>query len=189
MSSCRSEHEMVGGNVCETFLDSKLILLDHRAFRQLVEDRDRRVVMALVYAIPEPAMPDNLPLGNEASRARPVTVRDLLRHAASTAQGVVPEGGEAKVVQVRDIVIDFESRTVQVGHDSVKLTGTQFEILAILARNAGRAISRREIMQRIWGNVDAGLSRSLDVHLTALRAKLQRPSFLHTIRGFGYRFG
>jgi len=71
----------------------------------------------------------------------------------------------------------------------VRLTTKEFAVLAALAGRAGTAVSRQQLMDEVWGDAYLAVSRSLDVHLTQLRAKLGRPEVLTTIRGFGYRFG
>ena len=59
----------------------------------------------------------------------------------------------------------------------------------MLAAQRGAAVSRQQLLDEVWGDAYLAVSRSLDVHLTQLRAKLDRPGLLTTIRGFGYRFG
>lgn len=71
----------------------------------------------------------------------------------------------------------------------MELTPKEFDVLAVLAGQAGTAISRQRLLDEIWGDAYLAVSRSLDVHMTQLRAKLARPELLVTIRGFGYRFG
>jgi DNA-binding response OmpR family regulator len=62
-------------------------------------------------------------------------------------------------------------------------------VLAVLAARQGTAVSRQQLMDEVWGDAYLAVSRSLDVHLTQLRAKLDRPGLITTIRGFGYRLG
>jgi DNA-binding response OmpR family regulator len=87
-----------------------------------------------------------------------------------------------------DIIIDLELRTARVGGSEIALTTKEFDLLAVLVDNPGAAVSRQELMDRVWGNAFIAVSRSLDVHLTALRSKLGRPGLIETIRGFGYRW-
>jgi DNA-binding response OmpR family regulator len=69
------------------------------------------------------------------------------------------------------------------------LTAKEFAILAVLAGKCGTAVSRQVVMDEVWGDAFVAVSRALDVHLTSLRAKLDRPGLVSTIRGFGYRLG
>ena len=133
---------------------------------------------------------DDPTLDTDDHQVRPIRQCELLpylelanRHAIADPQT------PTWVVRVSDLMISFDARTVQVGIHPVRLTNIEFDILAVLARNAGTAIRRGQIMKEVWGSKNKRLSRTLDVHLSALRAKLNRPGLLHTIRGFGYRLG
>ncbi|WP_238420494.1 response regulator transcription factor [Gordonia sp. 'Campus'] len=88
-----------------------------------------------------------------------------------------------------DIVVDLDARLVTVDGADVALTPKEFELLAHLVARRGEAVSREQLMDAIWGDAHVAISRSLDVHMTALRAKLGRPGVIETIRGFGYRWG
>ncbi len=81
-------------------------------------------------------------------------------------------------MRAADVEVDLDARRVTVGGAEVRLTTKEFEVLAALA-----------LMDEVWGDAFLAVSRSLDVHLTQVRAKLGRPEVLTTIRGFGYRFG
>ena len=87
-----------------------------------------------------------------------------------------------------DLVIDIDLRTARVNEQDIALTTKEFDLLAVLVDNPGAAVSRQELMDRVWGNAFVAVSRSLDVHMTALRSKLGRPGLIETIRGFGYRW-
>jgi DNA-binding response OmpR family regulator len=85
--------------------------------------------------------------------------------------------------------VDLAARTVCRDGNDVPLTRTEFAVLAVLCERPGEAVSREQILDRVWGDTFVSTSRSLSVHLTQLRAKLQRPGLVTTIRGHGYRFG
>jgi DNA-binding response OmpR family regulator len=92
------------------------------------------------------------------------------------------------VVEAGDVVVDLGARSVRVRDEDVPLTRKEFEVLAHLVRRRGEAVSRQELMDAIWGDAYVTVSRSLDVHMTSLRAKLGLPDAIATIRGFGYRW-
>jgi len=75
-----------------------------------------------------------------------------------------------------------------VGGRALSLTPTEFELLALLVKHGGSIATREQIMDALWGDAFAAASRSLDVHLTGLRAKLGRPGCIVNVRGVGYRF-
>jgi DNA-binding response OmpR family regulator len=145
-------------------------------------------VLVLTASGDERTVVRGLRLGANDYVVKPVRLAELLarmdnvvgRSLRNSARG----GG---VVRIRDIEIDMMARRVRVGGEEISLTHKEFELLAILAREPGIAVSRQQSMDEIWGNADLAISRSLDVHMTQLRAKLGRPGLLVTIRGFGYR--
>ena len=95
----------------------------------------------------------------------------------------------ARQIATGDIVVDLDARLVTVAGTDVALTPKEFELLAHLVTRRGEAVSREQLMDAIWGDAYVAISRSLDVHMTALRAKLGRPGVIETIRGYGYRWG
>lgn len=92
-----------------------------------------------------------------------------------------------RVVTVRDVRIDLAARGVWRGDSEIVLTGTEFDVLAALARRRGMAVSRQQLMDEVWGDSSPGRTHSLGVHLTALRRKLDSPGLIVTMHGFGYR--
>jgi len=121
---------------------------------------------------------------------KPIRLRELLARIEAVSRRA-PAGGTPPepVVRAGDLSIDLAARTVAVAGEPVELTTKEFDVLAVLARQAGTAVSRQQIMDQVWGDAYLAVSRSLDVHMTTLRAKLDRPELLHTIRGYGYRLG
>lgn len=120
---------------------------------------------------------------------KPVRPHELLARIDAIGRRMDLGGRTERVVRVADLVINLDARTVEALGEPVALTTKEFDVLAVLARRVGTAVSRREILTEVWGEVHLTVSRTLDVHLTALRGKLGRPHLLHTIRGFGYRLG
>ncbi|AMY51791.1 KDP operon transcriptional regulatory protein KdpE [Rhodococcoides fascians D188] len=91
-------------------------------------------------------------------------------------------------LELGDVVVDLVGRSVDVDGRDIGLTTKEFDLLAHLATRRGEAVSREQLMDAIWGDAYVAISRSLDVHMTTLRAKLGRPGTIATIRGFGYRW-
>ncbi|MCG8923613.1 response regulator transcription factor [Lentzea sp. CC55] len=131
-----------------------------------------------------------LRLGADDYLVKPVRLAELLARIDAVARRSAARSREpGDVVRVSDVEIDLQSRQVVVGGREISLTTKEFDVLAVLARRPGTAVSRQQLMDEVWGNAFVAVSRTLDVHLTQLRAKLDRPGLLHTIRGFGYRLG
>jgi DNA-binding response OmpR family regulator len=127
-----------------------------------------------------------LHLGADDYLVKPVRLAELLARIHAVTRRAAPQDGAA-VVRVRDLVIDLDARRVSSGDGEIDLTAKEFDILAVLARNHGVAVSRQRLLDEVWGDAYLAVSRSLDVHLTGLRAKLARPGLVATIRGFGFR--
>ncbi|MBU6529647.1 response regulator transcription factor [Streptomyces mayonensis] len=131
-----------------------------------------------------------LRIGADDYLVKPVRLAELLaRIEVVTRRSAALSAPEARKVTVGDVEIDLDARRVTAGGTGIELTAKEFDILAVLAARTGIAVSREQVLDEVWGDAHHGVSRSLDVHLTQLRAKLSRPDLLTTIRGFGYRFG
>ena len=88
--------------------------------------------------------------------------------------------------------LDPDRHVVSVGGEPTPLPLKEFELLEVLLRNAGRVLTREQLMNRVWGADYFGDTKTLDVHVKRLRAKIEpdpsQPRHLVTIRGVGYRF-
>jgi len=123
------------------------------------------------------------PFGIEELLAR---VRVALRHSTQAS------GSKQVVVHAGDLEIDLSSHVVRKGPEEVKLTGTEYKLLAHLASNAGRVLTHRGILLAVWGPADSDHVEYLRVYMRQLRKKLEdnpdEPQFLLTEPGLGYRF-
>ncbi|MCK9874490.1 response regulator transcription factor [Frankia sp. AgPm24] len=132
-----------------------------------------------------------LRLGADDYLLKPVRMDELLARMEAVLRRAQREEGIPAIsrVQVGGVAIDLDTHLVTVAGEEVVLTRIEFEILAVLARKAGTAVSREQLLDEVWGDAYVAVSRTFDVHLSKLRKKLGRPSPLHNIRGFGYRLG
>jgi len=138
----------------------------------------------------EPSVVRGLWLGADDYLTKPVRLAELLaRMDAVLRRAKAGDTAAEDVVRIEDVEIDLAGRRVLVAGHDIGLTTKEFDVLAVLAQRPGTAVSRRQLMEQVWGGAYLAVSRSLDVHLTQLRAKLDRPGLLTTIRGFGYRLG
>lgn len=129
-----------------------------------------------------------LRLGADDYLVKPVRLAELLARMDAVARRSAARSAPAdRVVRAGDVEIDLVARRVLVAGEEVALTTKEFAVLAVLASRPGTAVSRQQLMDEVWGDAYLAVSRTLDVHLTQLRAKLDRPGVLTTIRGFGYR--
>lgn len=123
------------------------------------------------------------PFGVEELLAR---VRVALRHSTRI------QGAQSTVVKAGSVVIDLAWHQVKRGEDEVKLTGTEYKLLAYLAANHGRVLTHQSILTHVWGPADADHTEYLRVYVRQLRKKLEvdpdRPQYILTESGIGYRF-
>lgn len=123
------------------------------------------------------------PFGIEELLAR---VRVALRHSAGR------KGDQGKIIKAGALTIDLAWHIVKRGEDEVKLTGTEYKLLAYLASNHGRVLTHQSILTHVWGPADADHTEYLRVYMRQLRKKLEadpeRPQYILTEPGIGYRF-
>jgi DNA-binding response OmpR family regulator len=98
-------------------------------------------------------------------------------------------GGEATVMDCGPLRVDVAGRRVFVDGEQIALTGKEFDIVACLALEPGRVVSREEIFDRVWDEHWYGPRKVLDVHVAALRRKLGDPTLIETVYGRGFRLG
>ncbi len=88
--------------------------------------------------------------------------------------------------------IDVERHQVSINGESIALPLKEFELLEFLVRNNGRVLTRAQLIDRVWGSDYFGDTKTLDVHIKRLRAKLEsdpaNPTYIQTVRGLGYKF-
>jgi two-component system response regulator RegX3 len=115
-------------------------------------------------------------------------MRAVLRRSPVDRQPVI--GGE--VIEVGDVRVDPERHEVVVRGQDVQLPLKEFELLTLLMDNAGRVLTRDTLIDRVWGHDYVGDTKTLDVHIKRLRAKVETdpgsPERIVTIRGLGYKF-
>lgn len=117
---------------------------------------------------------------------KPFALSELLARIEAVMRRA-PGAPRAARLDVGELTIDFAARTVAVGGAAVVLTRKEFDLLAALAREPGATVDRQRLLLEVWHSDLPALSRTLDVHVATLRAKLGRPELLQTVRGFGYR--
>ncbi|HEV7470730.1 MAG TPA: response regulator transcription factor [Pseudonocardia sp.] len=95
--------------------------------------------------------------------------------------------GVAPTVVTGDVEVDLSRRSVTVAGVPVTLARKEFDLLAALARREGAVVARDELLDEVWGSVDASARRTLEAHVGLVRSKLGRPGAIVTVRGVGYR--
>jgi two-component system response regulator RegX3 len=107
-------------------------------------------------------------------------------------RGGEPDVSATGVVEHGPVRLDIDRHVVTVNGTVVNLPLKEFELLELLLRNAGRVLTRGQLIDRVWGSDYVGDTKTLDVHVKRLRAKVEpvpsRPQHLLTVRGLGYKF-
>jgi DNA-binding response OmpR family regulator len=128
--------------------------------------------------------------GLDAGAADYVTKPFRLAELLARVRAQLRDPAVARIIQTGDLRVDLDSRRVWCGDDETELRAQEFDLLAVLVANAGRAISRDQLMREAWDEHWYGSTKTLDVHIAGLRRKLDTDgaaSRITTIRRFGYR--
>jgi two-component system response regulator RegX3 len=134
-----------------------------------------------------------LELGADDYVTKPYSTRELLaRIRAVMRRRVEGDDDDVAVLEAGDVRMDVERHTVSVRGTETAMPLKEFELLEVLLRNAGRVLTRGQLIDRVWGADYFGDTKTLDVHIKRIRTKIERhpsdPTMLLTVRGLGYRF-
>ncbi|AMO91473.1 DNA-binding response regulator [Corynebacterium sp. HMSC06D04] len=127
-----------------------------------------------------------------SSRELIARIRAVLRRGQDSASEAPQEEFDEQILEGGRVRMDVERHTVTVDGEAVSMPLKEFDLLEYLLRNAGRVLTRGQLIDRIWGADYVGDTKTLDVHVKRLRSKIEaepsRPQHLVTVRGLGYKF-
>ncbi len=138
-----------------------------------------------------------LEVGADDYVTKPYRMRELIARMRAVLRRRGPAGSEAGelgpgAIAVGGVVLDPDEHTVTVGGQPVGLPLREFDLLHLLLANAGRVLPRETLIDRVWGSDYVGDTKTLDVHVKRLRAKIEpdpsQPTRIVTIRGLGYKY-
>jgi DNA-binding response OmpR family regulator len=135
-----------------------------------------------------------LEVGADDYLPKPFSFRELLARIRSILRRVELDRqiGQTQSVVLGNLTLDPVARRVFKGETELQLSAREFDLLSILMKSAGRALSREELLGEVWGTDWIGDQRTLDVHVRWLRLKVEEdpasPRYIQTVRGHGYRF-
>ena len=156
------------------FIRSKAMLKDLPVIILSAKDKELDKIMGL-------------DLGADDYLTKPFSVLELAARIRSLLRR---SKKDERLIQIHGLCIDLDKRTVTIHEEPVELTFKEFELLKYLAKNEGRAVSREELINQIWGYDFIGESRTLDVHINSLRKKMgnEYAHWIQSVRQVGYRF-
>jgi two-component system, OmpR family, response regulator RegX3 len=135
-----------------------------------------------------------LELGADDYVTKPYSSRELIARirAVLRRNGALVEGEiDSHILSAGPVRMDIDRHMVSVGQQSVQLPLKEFELLEFLMRNSGRVLTRIQLIDRVWGSDYVGDTKTLDVHIKRLRAKIEvdpaNPIYIQTVRGLGYK--
>jgi two-component system response regulator RegX3 len=134
-----------------------------------------------------------LELGADDYVTKPYSSRELVaRVRAVLRRGSEPEELTPSTIEAGPVRMDIDRHVVTVGGRQMPMPLKEFELLEILLRNAGRVLTRMQLIDRVWGSDYVGDTKTLDVHVKRLRGKIEpdpaNPRYLVTVRGLGYKY-
>jgi len=121
-----------------------------------------------------------------------VRVRNALRRRSFSSSVSTTTCVTSEIIKFGDLEIDLKSHTIRLSGESIEMKPREFDLLVMLASSCGRAFTRDQILERLWGYEYIGDIRTVDVHVRWIREKIEEdpgsPARIVTIRGVGYRF-
>lgn len=129
-----------------------------------------------------------------SSRELLARVRAMLRRSEVQQEAANdPAFVDDSIIEGHGISLDTERHEVHVRGERIQMPLREFELLSLLMRNQGRVLTRGQLIDRVWGSDYFGDTKTLDVHIKRIRARIEetpkQPKIVHTVRGVGYRFG
>jgi two-component system response regulator RegX3 len=133
-----------------------------------------------------------LEIGADDYITKPFSSRELLARVKAILRRVGTVEEKTSVLEIGPVRVDTERHLVTVDGIEQSLPLKEFDLLVYLMQNAGRVLTRVQLIDRIWGSDYFGDTKTLDVHVKRLRSRIEKdatnPKFIQTIRGLGYKF-
>ena len=133
-----------------------------------------------------------LEIGADDYITKPFSSRELLARVKAILRRTGSVDVKSAIMEIGPVRVDTERHTVSVEGLDQSLPLKEFDLLVYLMQNAGRVLTRTQLIDRIWGSDYCGDTKTLDVHVKRLRSRIEKdaanPKFIQTIRGLGYKF-
>ena len=129
-----------------------------------------------------------LELGADDYVVKPFGLRELVARIRAVSRRAGRQASESELLQVDDVTLDCGRGARASTAREVQLTLKEFDLLALLMRDAGGVVTKQRILNEVWNTSWYGATKTVDVHVASLRKKLGDPSLIETVRGVGLRF-
>jgi DNA-binding response OmpR family regulator len=173
-------------------LDIMMPEMDGYEFMRVYRKESETPIILLTAKLEESDKVIGLELGADDYITKPFGMRELVARINTVLRRAGKTAAHARVLRVADIVLDQEVHAVSVKDQDVRLTPSEFDLLAILMGSPGRVFSRVELLDALQGTTFEGIARTIDQHIRNLRAKIEadpaEPKYIETVFGVGYRF-
>jgi DNA-binding response OmpR family regulator len=168
-------------------LDLRLPDIDGLDVCRQLRERSRVPIIVVTARGEEADRVVGLELGADDYVVKPYGLRELIARIRAVLRRTESLAAEGEVLRVGDLEVDERARRASLGGRALELTPKEFELLAALARDPGAAVSRQRLLAEVWQTTWYGSSKTIDVHVAALRRKLGDPGWIETVRGVGFR--
>lgn len=173
-------------------LDLMMPVMDGYEFMRLqLKERETPIIL-LTAKVQDSEKVLGLELGADDYVTKPFSPRELVARVRAVLRRLAPAGSlSPELLQIGELGLDPAGRLVRLAGRPIDLTPSEFDLLAFLLANPGRAFSRFELLEKTQGTAYEGYERTIDAHIKNLRAKLEsdprQPRYIETVYGIGYR--
>jgi two-component system response regulator RegX3 len=182
------------GNAALEAAPSDLVLLDLRLpdidgfdVCRALRERSRVPIIVVTARGEEADRVVGLELGADDYIVKPYGLRELIARIRAVTRRTSSLGATGDALRIGGLEVDERSRRATLDGRELELTPKEFELLATLARDPGAAVTRQRLLAEVWQTNWYGSSKTIDVHVAALRKKLGDPGWIETVRGVGFR--
>jgi len=189
----------LAGNHDLLILDVMLPEMDGLEICKRIRQENRKVpILMLTSRSEELDKVLGLELGADDYITKPFSIREFIARVKALFRRMEADtqpdatDGQPEILEFAALTIDLTKRKVILSGNTLDLTAKEFDLLALFARNPGRAYNRQQLLDQVWGYQFSGYDHTVNSHINRLRAKLEadpaEPFFIKTVWGVGYRF-